>query len=66
MQIILNGNPMQLDDTPTISELLQRTGYGGRRVAVELNRTIVPRSHHPEQRVADGDQVEVVQAFGGG
>ena len=66
MQIILNGEPMQLDDAPTIAELLQRTGYADRRVAVEINRAIVPRSAHDWQRVNDGDEVEIVQAMGGG
>ena len=66
MQIILNGKPMQLDDAPTIAELLQREGYAERRVAVEINRAIVPRSLHAIRRVADGDQIEIVQAMGGG
>jgi sulfur carrier protein len=66
MQIILNGEPMQLDDSPTLVELLQRTGHAERRVAIEINRTIVPRSMHAERRLVDGDQVEIVQALGGG
>jgi sulfur carrier protein len=66
VQIILNGEPMQLDDAPTIAELLQRTGYADRRVAVEINRAIVPRSRHAEHRVTDGDHIEIVQAMGGG
>ena len=66
MQIILNGEPMQLDDAPTITELLQCTGYAERRVAVEINRAIVPRSQHAERKVSDGDQIEIVQAMGGG
>jgi sulfur carrier protein len=66
MQIILNGEPMQLDDSPTIAELLQRTGYADRRVAVEINHAIVPRSRHAEHRVTDGDHIEIVQAMGGG
>jgi len=66
MQIILNGEPMQLDDAPTIGELLRRAGYADRRVAVEINRAIVPRSAHDSWRVNDGDEVEIVQAMGGG
>ena len=66
MQIQLNGEPRTLDDAPTIAELLERSGYGARRVAVEVNRAIVPRSAHATHRVADGDRVEVVTAFGGG
>ena len=66
MQITLNGSTMQFDDLPTIAELLLRTGYAERRVAVELNRSIVPRSRHAQQRIADGDVVEIVNAIGGG
>ena len=66
MQITLNGSAMQFDTAPTISELLQRTGNAGRRVAVEVNRTIVPRSEHGTRCVADGDAVEIVTALGGG
>ena len=66
MQIQLNGQHHTLEDAPTIAELLERTGFAGRRVAVEINQAIVPRSAHATQRVADGDRIEVVTAFGGG
>ncbi len=66
MQITLNGSPMTFDAAPTVAELLQRTGHADRRVAVELNRAIVPRSLHADQRLADGDTVEIVNAIGGG
>lgn len=66
MQITLNGSVMQFDAAPTIAQLLLRTGHAGRRVAVELNRTIVPRIRHAEQRLNDGDAVEIVNAIGGG
>jgi len=66
MQIQLNGQPLVLDGTPTIAELLERSGYAGRRVAVEVNQAIVPRSAHATHRLADGDRIEVVTAFGGG
>ena len=66
MQIILNGKPMRLDDAPTIAELLQREGYAEHRVAVEINHAIVPRSLHDTHQLADGDQIEIVQAMGGG
>ena len=66
MQVILNGEPLNLDDAPSIAELLQRKGYAERRVAVEINRAIVPRSQHAIRHVAEGDQIEIVQAMGGG
>lgn len=41
-------------------------GLGGRRIAVELNEDILPRSQHGETRLADGDRIEIVHAIGGG
>ena len=46
--------------------LLQAEGLGERRVAVEVNGTIVSRSRHGEHSLADGDTVEIVHALGGG
>jgi len=66
MQIQLNGQTQSLDDVPTVAELLERNGFGGRRVAVEINQAIVPRSAHATHRLVDGDHIEVVTAFGGG
>ncbi|HEX7340795.1 MAG TPA: sulfur carrier protein ThiS [Rhodanobacteraceae bacterium] len=66
MQITLNGNPRQCAPATTVSQLLEAAGYAGRRVAVEVNLEIVPRSLHAERVLAEGDQVEIVQAIGGG
>ena len=66
MQIFLNGEPRQLDAAATIAELLASEGYANRRVAVEVNQAIVPRSAHAAHQLSDGDRVEVVTAFGGG
>jgi sulfur carrier protein len=66
MQIVLNGSPRDCAPDTSIARLLDDAGYGGRRVAVEVNRDIVPRSRHGEHRLADGDQVEIVHAIGGG
>jgi len=66
MQIYLNGQPQTLPDAPTVAELLERNGFGGRRVAVEINQAIVPRSEHSTRCVADGDVVEIFTALGGG
>ncbi len=66
MQIVLNGEPRSLSAPVTVAGLLDALGLAGARVAVELNREIVPRSRHGEQPVRDGDRVEVVRAIGGG
>ena len=66
MHIQLNGEPYELPDGGTVAALLTRLDLTGRRVAVELNQDIVPRSQHAETVLTEGDRVEVVQAIGGG
>ena len=66
MQIMLNGSPRDCANAITVAQLLQEAGYGDRRVAVEVNREIVPRSMHIRWVLAEGDQVEIVHAIGGG
>ncbi len=66
MRIQLNGEPFELPDGETVAALLARLDLVGRRVAVELNLDIVPRSQHADTALREGDQVEVVQAIGGG
>ena len=66
MEILVNGEPRRFERAPTIAELLASMGLAERRVAVEVNREIVPRSHHAEHRLCDTDRVEVVHAIGGG
>ncbi|AJE23241.1 sulfur carrier protein ThiS [Azotobacter chroococcum] len=66
MRIHLNGEPYDLADGQTIADLLARLDLAGRRVAVELNLDIVPRSLHAATALREGDRVEVVHAIGGG
>lgn len=66
MQIQVNGLAMELDDGATVSDLIQRMELAGKRLAVEVNEDIVPRSEHPRFSLNDGDKVEVVHAIGGG
>ena len=66
MQIELNGQPRCFDADPTLADVLAAEGLAGRRIAVEVNREIVPRGRHAEHRLADGDKVEIVHALGGG
>lgn len=66
MKIMLNGKEKSLTAPLTISALLQDMGLGERRVAVEVNREIVPRSQHEDYQLQDNDRVEVVFAIGGG
>ncbi|HZX15969.1 MAG TPA: sulfur carrier protein ThiS [Pseudomonas sp.] len=66
MHIQLNGEAFELPDGTTVAGLIDRLDLAGRRVAVELNLDIVPRSQHATTALRDGDQVEVVHAIGGG
>lgn len=66
MQIQLNGESHELADSATVATLIEDLGLVGRRLAVEVNEDIVPRSQHGEHRLQTGDRVEVVHAIGGG
>lgn len=66
MQITLNGELTTVPDNATIVVLLDELAITGRRLAVEVNEDIVPRSQHGEFRLSPGDRVEVVHAIGGG
>ncbi len=50
----------------SVSGLLEHMQLAGKRVAVEVNREIVPRSLHADHQLSAGDRVEIVQAMGGG
>lgn len=64
--IRLNGETREVAAGTSIAQLLQLAGFGERRVAVERNGEIVPRSQHATTEVASGDHLEIVQAIGGG
>ena len=66
MRIQLNGEALELPEGQSVADLLARLDLAGRRVAVELNLDIVPRSQHAATLLRDGDRIEVVHAIGGG
>jgi sulfur carrier protein len=66
IQIILNGSPLEVSVPLTIVQLLDELALAGKRLAVERNGEIVPRSRFADARLADGDRIEVVMAVGGG
>ncbi|MFO8025186.1 sulfur carrier protein ThiS [Thiohalophilus sp.] len=66
MQIVVNGEDKQIEPGLTAAALVEQMGLGGRRIAMEVNREILPRSHYAEHTFADGDRVEIVHAVGGG
>ncbi|MBC2771139.1 MULTISPECIES: sulfur carrier protein ThiS [Pusillimonas] len=66
MNITLNGQPKALDQVATVADLIRYLGYEGKRIAVERNGDIVPKSQHGQQALAEGDEIEIVVAVGGG
>ena len=66
IQIVLNGASRQLTTPLTVAALLEAEGLAGKRVAVERNGEIVPKSQHPSVAVENGDRLEIVVAVGGG
>jgi sulfur carrier protein len=66
MNIILNGETQALTDGATVADLIKTLGYEGKRIAVERNGEIVPKSRHGQTPLADGDALEIVVAVGGG
>jgi len=66
IRIVLNGAPREFPAPLTVSELLGELALTGKRLAVERNGEIVPRSRFAADAIGDGDRVEVVIAVGGG
>ena len=66
MQISLNGESRQLPDASSVAALVESLGYTGKRIAVERNGEIVPRSRHASVILSEGDRIEIVVAVGGG
>jgi thiamine biosynthesis protein ThiS len=66
MRLTINGEERQVPAVTTITELVAALDLDTRKVAVERNLEIVPRSLHAQTPVADGDRIEIVHFIGGG
>ena len=62
----INGRPQQFESTIKVADLIRSLGLEGKRIAVERNGEIVPRSDFVAVELADGDAIEIVGAVGGG
>ena len=62
----VNGRPEEIPPDTSVRELLARLGFEGARVAVAVNRNVVPRSAFDTHRLAAGDRIEILEAVGGG
>lgn len=65
-QITVNGRAQPVADNCSVSDLMAELTLDARKVAVELNRAIVPRSEYAATTLRDGDAVEIVSFIGGG
>jgi sulfur carrier protein len=67
MQLTVNGAPRTLSPSvATVADLVRELALEGKRIAVECNGEIVPRSRYADTKVAEGDRLEIVGAVGGG
>lgn len=66
MEMMINGKAVQVENAATVSQLLVNLGFAGKRVAVEKNGEIVPKSQHESTAIAASDKIEIVVAVGGG
>lgn len=66
MEIFVNGDSRQIQETCSVQQLIEEMGLSGQRLALEINEEIVPKSRHDEHYFNEGDKVEIVNAIGGG
>ncbi|MCQ8179624.1 sulfur carrier protein ThiS [Methylomonas sp. EFPC3] len=66
MKILVNGDSREIGENATVADLIAELGLAGKRIAVELNKEILPYTQHATQRLQNDDRLEIVQAIGGG
>jgi sulfur carrier protein len=64
--VTINGELREFEQPLAVSQLVEQLGLGGKRIAVERNGEIVPRSQLGTHSIVDGDKLEIVVAVGGG
>ena len=62
----MNDEPRTLEPDVTVADLVAALGLGPRRIAVEVNRAVVPRAEYGVTVLRDGDRVEIIHFVGGG
>ena len=62
----MNDEPRTVPEGATVADLVAALDLGPRRIAIEVNRAVVPRAEYPSTPLRDGDAVEVIQFVGGG
>ena len=66
LEILVNGDTRRIPVGSTLADLIERLGLGTRRLAVAVNRDVVPRAGFAARALSAGDRVEILEAVGGG
>ena len=66
MQVRINGKGREIPGESTLEDLVHELSLSPQRIAIELNRNVVPRNHWSETTLNDGDRIEIVHFVGGG
>ena len=66
MKIIVNGEETSLPEDSNIQDLVAELGFTNKRIAIEVNEAIIPKSKHQSHLLESSDRVEVINAVGGG
>ena len=66
MNLMVNGENLEIDKHLNAQDLITQLGYQDQRIALEINKVIIPKSKHTKFNLNDGDKIEVIKAVGGG
>ena len=66
MKIIVNGEKISIPEDSNIQDLVAELGYKNKRIAIEVNEAIIPKSKHQSHLLESLDRIEVINAVGGG
>jgi sulfur carrier protein len=66
MNISINGKAKTINDDLHLSQLIEQLELTGKRLAIEVNQEIIPKSEHSEYKIKEDDTIEIVHAIGGG
>lgn len=66
LSLVVNGEPRSVPRGCTVAGLVRSLGMESKRIAVAVNRDVIPRSHFPDHLLSSGDRIEILEAVGGG
>jgi sulfur carrier protein len=66
MNLVVNGENIEIAEQLTAFNLIDKLGYKDKRIALEVNEKIIPKSSHKDYTLFEGDKIEIIKAVGGG